>query len=239
VPKFKEFYEIEEIKKALDFTPKNDLEMRDRALIAILSCTAMRHESIITAKIGNFDLKREAILQDPNIMSVKGDKFINTKIIAIDDGLKQIIIDWVRYLKEELKFTDNDPIFPKEKLQHNEYKQFVGGVALSKEHMKNHHSIPKIIDRIFSRVGIKYHNPHSFRDMLVAYVVKNHGIQELAALSLNLGHKDISITLGNYYQPTPEQQFDILSKIGNSKNKEGDISNDQVIEFLKTQMKKE
>lgn len=187
----------------------------------------MRHESIISAKVGNFDLKREAVFQDPKIMNTKNDKFINTKIIPIDEDLKQIIINWVKYLKEVLKFSDNDPIFPKEQLQHDEYKQFVGGVTLSKEHIKNHHSIPKIINRVFARVGLKYNNPHSFRDMLVAYVVKNHGIQELAALSL---------TLGNYYQPTPEQQFDILSKIGQSKEKK--VVNSEILEYVRMQMNK-
>ena len=43
VPKFKEYYTIEEIKRALNFNPKSDVEMRDKAIIAMLSCTAMRH----------------------------------------------------------------------------------------------------------------------------------------------------------------------------------------------------
>ena len=237
VPKLKEFYTIEEIKLTLNFNPKNDVEMRNRAIIATLACTAMRHESIITAKIGHFDIKREAIIQDPNTMQTKNSKLINTKIIAIDDGIKQIVIDWVRYLKEELHFTDNDPLFPKEGVLHDEYNQFVGGVAISRNHIKSHEPVARIVKTAFERVGLTYNSPHSFRHLLTNHVISNYGIQELAALSLNLGHENVAITIGNYYQPTPEQQFDILSKIG--KPKETASVNNEVLEFVRMQMEKE
>ena len=67
-------------------------------------------------------------------------------------------------------------------------------------------------------------------------VLANYGIQEAVALSLNLGHKNLAITIANYYNPTPDQQFDILSKIGKPKKKDGEISNEQLIEFLKEKM---
>lgn len=49
--KIKEYYSIEQVAFALNFNPKNDVEMRDQALVATLACTAMRHDSLITAKI--------------------------------------------------------------------------------------------------------------------------------------------------------------------------------------------
>lgn len=170
-PKIKEYYTIEQIMFALNFNPKNDVEMRDRAVVAILSCTAMRHESLITAKIKHVNLAKEAIIQDPNTMKTKNNKWINTKIISIDEAALRIVIDWVKYLKEHLHFGDNDPLFPKEQVRHDEYNQFVGGVALSREHIGNMNSVPEIIKRVFARAGLKYHNPHSFRDMLVFYVL--------------------------------------------------------------------
>lgn len=224
IRKLKEYYTIDDVKRALNFNPMNDVEMRDRVVIAMLACTAMRHESLITAKIGHIDIKKEAIFQDPRTMRTKKSKWINTRFIPIDDTIVDIIINWVRHLKEELGFTDNDPLFPKELLQHNEYKQFVGGIALSRNHIESHGVIPKIVKRIFEKIGLKYNNPHSFRDMLTHHIVTNYGIQEAAALSLNLGHENLAITLGNYYQPTPEQQFDILSKVGKPKDAGGDIS---------------
>lgn len=210
--------------------------MRDRAVIATLTCTAMRHESLITVKVGHVDLKREGIFQDPSTMHTKGSKWINTRIIPIDDAIQKIVIDWIKYLKEKLNFSDNDPLFPKEQLLHNAYNQFVGGVALSKEHIESQHVIPEIIKRVFARVGLKYHNPHSFRDMLTHYVISNYGIQELAALSLNLGHEHIATTVGNYYSPTPEQQFEILSKIGKPKELGGIPK--EMLEYVRMQMAK-
>jgi integrase len=237
VPKFKEYYTIEEIKLALNFNPKSDVEMRDRAIIATLACTAMRHEAMITAKVGHFDLKRGVIIQDPNTMRTKNSKFINTTLIPLDDGVKQIAIDWVRYLKEELHFTDNDPLFPKEAVQHDEYNQFIGGVALSRNHIESHEPITRIIKRVFERVGLKYNNPHTFRDMQTHHIMRNGDIEQLAALSLNLGHENVAITIGNYYQPTPEQQFDILSKAGKPKKSEAD--DNILLEYVRMQMQKE
>jgi len=235
--KIKEYYTIEEVNLALNFNPKNDVEMRDRAIIATLACTAMRHESLITVKIGHFDIKRHVIIQDPQTMKTKNSKLINTRLIPIDESIVQIVLDWVRYAKEELGFTDNDPLFPKELLQHDEYKQFIGGTALSRNHIESHNVIPVIIKRVFEKVELPYNNPHSFRDMLTNYIVANYGIQEAAALSLNLGHENLAITLGNYYQPSPEQQFDILSKIG--KAKKADEANSELMEYVRMQMEKE
>jgi integrase/recombinase XerD len=236
--KIKEYYSIEQVGLALNFNPKNIVEMRDRAIVAILACTAMRHESVITAKIKHINLAQESVTQDPNTMSTKNSTWINTKMIPINDCIPQIVINWAKYLKEDLYFSDEDPLFPKEQLQHNEYNQFVGGVALSKEHIANHNSIPKIIKRVFARVGLEYHNPHSFRDMLTAHILANYGLEEAVALSMNFGHKNLATLINNYYNPTPEQQFDILSRVGKPKKKNDDISNEDVMRYLKAQMEK-
>lgn len=236
-PKIKEYYSIDQVALALNFNPKNDVEMRDRAIVATLACTAMRHESLITVKIKHVNLVQEAIIQDPSTMKTKNSTWINTKILPIDNRISQIVINWVKYLKEDLYFSDEDPLFPKELLLHDEHNQFVGGVALSREHITSKSPIPKIIKRIFERVGLKYHNPHSFRDMLAVYVIANYGTQEAVALSMNFGHKNLATLVNNYYIPTPNQQFDILSKVGQPKKNERGVSNEQILEFLKTQIK--
>jgi site-specific recombinase XerD len=78
VKKIKEYYTIEQVALALNFNSKNDVEMRDRAIVATLACTAMRHESLITAKIKHVNLAKEAIIQDPSTMSTKNSKWINS-----------------------------------------------------------------------------------------------------------------------------------------------------------------
>lgn len=234
--KIKEHYTIDQVALALNFNPKNDIEMRDRAIVATLACTAMRHESLITAKIQNVNLVKEAIIQDPNTMRTKNGTWINTKILPIDTRVLQIVLNWVKYLKEELHFSDNDPLFPKELVNHDEYNQFVGSGTLSKEHIGSQSVIPKIIARVFARVGLKYNNPHSFRDMLTTYVMANYGIQEAVALSMNFGHKNLATLVNNYYNPTPDQQFDILSKLGKSKKLNN--PDEEILEFVRMQMEK-
>jgi hypothetical protein len=55
---------------------------------------------------------------------------------------------------------------------------------------------------------------------------------------MNFGHKNLATLVNNYYNPTPDQQFDILSKIGKPKKKDGDISNEDVMEYLKAKIEK-
>lgn len=236
--KFKDYYSIDEVKRALNFNPQNDVEMCDRAMTAMLACTAMRHESIITIKIGHIDLRKEAAMQDPRTMNTKNDTFINSKLIPIQESFVQIIMDWVKYLKEELGCTDNDPLFPKELLEHDKHKQFSTATKLTKEHIESHNVVPKRVKRIFANVGLPYKNPHSFRDMQVNYFINNYSLKEALALSMNLGHKNLLITLGNYGQLTPEQQFDILSNLGKPDSKTQGIPT-EMMEFMNKFMEKE
>lgn len=236
--KFKEYYSIDDVNRALNFNPQNDVEMCDRAMTAMLACTAMRHESIATIKIGHIDLRKEAAFQDPRTMDTKNDEFINTKLIPIDASFVRVVIDWVKYLKEELGFTDNDPLFPRELLQQDEHKQFTTATKLTKEHIESHNVVPKRVRRIFARVYLPYKNPHSFRDMQVNYFINNYSLKEAIALSMNLGHKDLSITLGNYGHLTPEQQFDILSNLGKPNSQTQGIPS-EMLDFVKKFMEKE
>lgn len=234
--KFKDYYSIQDVRCALNFNPQSDVEMCDRAMTAMLACTAMRHESITTIKIGHIDLRRKAALQDPRTMDTKNDEFINTKLIPIDESVVQIVMDWIKYLKEELGFTDNDPLFPRELVEQNEYKQFAPATKLTKEHIESHNIVPKRVRRIFARVGLPYKNPHSFRHMQVNYFINNYSLKEAIALSMNLGHKDLSITLGNYGQLTPEQQFDILSNLGKTNSQRVPP---EMLDFVRKFMEKE
>ena len=93
------------------------------------------------------------------------------------------------------------------------------------------------LNALFEKAGLQYNNPHTFRDMLTNLVINHYGMQELVALSMNLGHESPAITIANYYQPTPAQQFDILSKMG--KVRDGEEMNSEIMEFIRRQMEKE
>jgi len=111
--KFKEYPSFEQVRKVLAFNPANDLEMRDRAIFACLACTAIRDGALIGLKLKHVDLNRKVIIQDPNEVETKFSKWINTRFFPVGDDIHRIVINWVKYLREELMFGDNDPLFPK------------------------------------------------------------------------------------------------------------------------------
>ncbi len=75
------------------------------------------------------------------------------------------MIDWVRFLKEEKFYSDNDPLFPRTKLAHNKdfYFEAQGLEAIG---WKTSAQIREIFKKCFTRSGFSYYNPHSFRDNL-------------------------------------------------------------------------
>ena len=205
---------IEQAQRALQFNPRNDVEMRNRAIFAALAATGIRHDALISLKIKHVSLQLQAIIQDPEEVRTKGGELINSKLLNVCSGAPEIVIAWVRYLKEELFFGDNDPLFPKEILVHDEFKQFRASGKLAKEHITSQDPVRKILSGMFANAGFDYFKPHSFRDMLTHHMVKNSTLEEFAAYSLNLGHETPQITLAGYYTPTPEQQFEILDRAG-------------------------
>ncbi len=216
--KLKEYPSVEQVNRVLAFNPKNDVEMRDRAILATLLCTGIRHDALISLKVKHFSMQRQAIIQDPREVHTKKAKWINSKLIDIEGGAKQIVIDWVLHLTEALAFSDNDPLFPKEKIVHNQYKQFEGSGTLSREHIHSQEPLRRILRGLFEQAGVKYYKPHSFRDTLTHHLLDKASLEEAVAVSLNLGHENLATTINNYYIPTPEQQFEIIDRMGNKKD---------------------
>ena len=76
-----------------------------------------------------------------------------------------IVVDWVNYLKSELLFGEDAPIFPKTKLSQNSKREFTAN-GLVNEHWADASPIRKTFKTAFENAGLEYYNPHSFRDML-------------------------------------------------------------------------
>jgi len=58
--------------------------------------------------------------QDPKDgVKTKFGKLIYTKFFPVDEDIEKIVIDWVKFLREEKLYSDNDPLFPRTKLAHN------------------------------------------------------------------------------------------------------------------------
>ena len=81
----------------------------------------------------------------------------------VGNYIEQIVIDWVKFLREEKLYSDNDPLFPRTKLAHNKDFCFEAQ-RLEPSSWKSTTQIKEIFKNSFAKCQPPYYNPHSFRD---------------------------------------------------------------------------
>jgi len=92
-------------------------------------------------------------------------KLIYTKFFPVGSDIEQIVIDWVKFLRAEKLYSDNDPLFPRTKLAHNKDFCFEAQ-GLEPNSWKSTTQIREIFKNSFAKCQLPYYNPHSFRDTL-------------------------------------------------------------------------
>ena len=166
------------------------------------------------------------MFQDAREVQTKFSKTFTTYFFPVGDDVKAIIFDWVRYLKEDCKFGNDDPLFPKT-LMGLDADQNFEAVGLSREHWSNASPIRQIFRDGFDLAGLPYFNPHSFRNTLVNLgktLCKSP--EEFKAWSQNLGHEEVLTTFINYGAVEIGRQSEIFKQFGELRS-EPSLSNAQ------------
>lgn len=212
--KIKKCPTLDQIKAVLaSIMPKNEIEMRNRAIIAFTILTGMRDGAIASLKLKHIHLDQSLVTQQPDEVKTKFSKSINTFFFPVGDEIKDIVVDWVNYLYKEKQFNDDDPVFPRTKMTHNSNFEFMSD-GIESYHWKNADPIRDIFKKAFSEAGIEYFNPHSFRKTLGRIgqkICKN--AEEYKAWSQNLGHENVLTTLMSYGQVDDIRQGDIIKNL--------------------------
>lgn len=185
-------------------------ERRDRAMIAFTALTGVRVGALISLKLRHFDLERLLVIQDPNEVNTKFSKRILTFLFPIDDMLKEVLLEWVSYLKTCMLFSDIDPLFPKTERAQGINKRIICG-DLSNRHWASGDSVRKVFKDAFVAAGHPPHTPHTFRNMIVAEMyARDLSIVQSKAWSQNLGHESANTTLGSYGELSTDEQGKIV-----------------------------
>lgn len=104
---------LEQIKHVIDTMPTStEIEQRNQALIAFTLLTGARDSAIASAKLKHINLDSESFNQDARDVNTKFSKTFITFFFPVDDEVKQIVIDWVKYLREKKFYGNDDPLFP-------------------------------------------------------------------------------------------------------------------------------
>ncbi len=214
--RFKNSPSLEQIRKVIFEMPSTtEIEKRNQALIAFTILTGARDSAIISLRIKHLDLYTKSIAQDPKDgVKTKFGKLIYTRFFPIGQDIEQIVIDWVKFLKEVKFYNDNHPLFPKTKLAHNQDFAFEAQ-GLEPIFWKTTTQVREIFKFAFENAGLPYFNPHSFRDTLSLLGKKSCTIEQFQAWSQNLGHSKISTTLDDYGNINTHRQFELIAGIKN------------------------
>ncbi len=209
---------IEQIRHVLHTMgePETDIERRDRALIAFTLLTGMRDAALASVKLKHVDLASRSVFQDAREVNTKFSKSFTTWFFRVGDDIEEIVVDWITYLRTELLWGEDDPLFPATEIQNGPDRRF-RPVGVKREHWSTAEPIRRIFRKAFEKAKIPYYNPHSFRNTLTNLGQRLCQAPEaFKAWSQNLGHDHVMTTLMSYGTIGAERQAEIVRNLSDA-----------------------
>ncbi len=206
---------LEQVRHVFEAMPTGtEIERRDRALVAFALLTGARDSAIASMKLKHVDLKEGCVHQDAREVKTKFSKTFTTFFFPVGEGVLEIVAEWVRFLREEKLWGNDDPLFPATRIVVGQTHQFeVAG--LKRAHWSSAGPIRKVFREAFERAGLPYFHPHSIRKTLAGLgeqVCKSP--EDFKAWSQNLGHEQVLTTFMSYGTVRQDRQGEIIRGIG-------------------------
>ncbi len=202
---------LEQIKHVIHTMPTStDIQRRNRALIAFTLLTGARDSAIASMKLKHVDLIASSVNQDAREVKTKFSKTFITYFFPVGDEIRQIVEAWVTFLQAEKLWGNDDPLFPATRIAVGRSQQFEA-VGLDRAHWSTATPIRAIFRDGFTRAGLPYFNPHSFRNTLVRLgQTVCQTPEQFKAWSQNLGHEKVLTTFLSYGQVESPRQGAII-----------------------------
>jgi integrase len=161
--------ELEQVQRVLDAMPSGtDIQMRDRAIIAFALVTGVRDDALASLSVRHVDVAAPNVFQDARTVRTKYRKSRTTTFFQVGGNAETIVLDWITYLVEELRFSPDDPLFPQTDIGLDDNGRFAA-IGLKRAHWKNADAIRRVFKEAFERGGLPPYNPHSIRTTLGRY----------------------------------------------------------------------
>ncbi len=221
----------------------NEIDRRDRALIAFLLESGMRYTAICSLSIGCFNRETLTICQDPRLgVKTKMGKVIITHLLKFDPTLTDYIIEWADYLKNVKSFEPADPLFPRNKVEQVSDGYSFCSTEVEPAFWQGGNSIREILKKRAENAGLEYYNPHSFRHGAIHLALKSCSTPEqLKAVSQSIGHEHMTTTLRSYGTLDDQRVSDVIAGIDFTEKpgkNAGQIPIDELAKFIKKFNKK-
>lgn len=230
-PALKSFPTLAQIRAAIaSMQADTDIQKRDRALLAFTIVTGMRDNAIASLRLKHIDIGRELVFQDPREVRTKFSKQIITYFFPVGDELIKIVKEWVSYLRDDLLYGNDDPVFPQTRVAQDKNRCFAVD-GLEPAFWADAAPIRKIFRQAFTGAGLPYFNPHSFRDTLVQLGKQRcRTPEEFEAWSKNLGHEQMLTTFRSYGSINPQRQRELIRSLGSEAGEEDKL--DRLIQMV-------
>ncbi len=147
-------------------------------------------------------------------------KTFTTFFFPVGDEIREIVTDWVTYLREVKLWGNDDPLFPATHVVTGSDRQFeVAG--LKREHWSSAAPIRAIFRDAFQAAGLPYFNPHSLRSTLVRLgETLCETPEQFKAWSQNLGHEGVLTTFYSYGAIGNRRQGEIIQSLAEPRRPE-------------------
>ena len=214
---------LEQVKHVITNMPDNTpIERRNKAVIAFILLTGARDRAVTSFKLKHVDIDAGFVDHDNREVMSKFSKSFVTYFFPVGDEVKDIVIDWVNYLRNELLWGRDDPLFPQTEITLGDNHCFEA-IGLKRENWSNATPIRKIFKEAFTDACLPYFNPHLIRKTLATLGSQLCKTPEtFKAWSQNLGHENVLITLTSYGEVNIERQSEIIKSLSLDNKKQSD-----------------
>jgi integrase len=209
---------LEQMKHVIQTMPaQTDIERRNRALVAFALLTGARDGAIASMELKHVNLKEGCVHQDAREVKTKFSKTFTTYYFPVGEEFRQIVTEWVRFLREDKLWGNDDPLFPATRIVLGSTRQFEAA-GLEQKHWSTASPIRTIFRDAFERAGLPYFHPHSLRKTLARLGEQTcQSAEAFKAWSQNLGHEQVLTTFMSYGKVATERQGEIIRGIGTYK----------------------
>jgi integrase len=151
-----------------------------------------------------------SVHQDARDVKTKFSKTFTTYFFPVGDEIREIVAEWVQYLREEKLWGNDDPLFPVTRVAVGATRQFEA-VGLARKHWSSASPIRSVFRDAFEGAGLPYFNPHSFRHTLVRLgETICQTPEDFKAWSQNLGHEGVLTTFYSYGDVSARRQGELI-----------------------------
>lgn len=210
---------LEQVRRVIETMPDgNEIERRNRALVAFAILTGARDSAIASMKLKHVDLKEGCVYQDARDVKTKFSKTFTTYFFPVGDGIREIVAEWVRFLREEKVWGNDDPLFPSTRVVLGQAQHFEAA-GLDRQHWSTATPIRTIFREAFQRMDLPHFHPHSIRKTLARFGQEVcQSPEEYKAWSQNLGHEQVLTTFMSYGKVAVDRQGEIIRGLSAGRN---------------------